>query len=94
MHVLIGNLLLLLLILLFYWLFDLIFYSATKTLLLPEIFKWYWRDFGESKKAVLTTVLHLLGRDSWLTQEILKHIDQNKPKIAHIPFDWRFVLII
>jgi hypothetical protein len=68
--------------------------SVSKTLLLPEIFKWYWRDFGESKKAVLATVLLLLGKDSSLSHDIVKHIDPNKPKIAHLPFDWRFVLVL
>jgi hypothetical protein len=68
--------------------------SASRTLILPEIFKWYWRDFGENKQAVLATVLRLAGKESWLHHDIVKYVDQHKPKIAHSPFDWRFVLVI
>eukprot|EP00602_Paraphysomonas_sp_CaronLab_P003946 CAMPEP_0185018462 /NCGR_PEP_ID=MMETSP1103-20130426/1172_1 /TAXON_ID=36769 /ORGANISM="Paraphysomonas bandaiensis, Strain Caron Lab Isolate" /LENGTH=1414 /DNA_ID=CAMNT_0027548275 /DNA_START=447 /DNA_END=4691 /DNA_ORIENTATION=- len=68
--------------------------SKTRTLLLPEVFKWYWRDFGGSKKAVLNTVLLLIGRDSKLYDDITKYVDQTKPRISHIPYDWTLVLLM
>lgn len=62
--------------------------------MLPEVFKWYWRDFGGSKKAVLNQVMFLLGKDTALFQDIQQHIDQNKPRIGHIPFDWKYAILI
>jgi hypothetical protein len=61
---------------------------------LPEIFKWYWRDFGENKQAVLATVMRLVGKESWLYQDIVKYVDLQKPKVVYSPFDWRFVLVL
>ena len=65
-----------------------------RTLMLPEIFKWYWRDFGGSKKAVLNTVTQLLGHDTTLFQDIAQYIDQNKPRIGYIPFEWKYAMVI
>jgi hypothetical protein len=43
---------------------------------------------------VLATVLHLVGKECSLYHEILKHVNQDNPKIGYLPFDWRFMLVI
>jgi hypothetical protein len=63
-----------------------------KVILVPEQFRWYWKDFGGAKMKVLNTVIHLCA-DSPVAVEItaLLKVTQ-KPRIAFVNFDWNFVL--
>ena len=69
-------------------------FSVNKVLYLPELLKWYSKDFGGTTKNILTNVRQLLGKDTQLFEDITRHIDQNKPNIAYIPFNWNFEFVI
>eukprot|EP00603_Paraphysomonas_imperforata_P007903 CAMPEP_0114417838 /NCGR_PEP_ID=MMETSP0103-20121206/3177_1 /TAXON_ID=37642 ORGANISM="Paraphysomonas imperforata, Strain PA2" /NCGR_SAMPLE_ID=MMETSP0103 /ASSEMBLY_ACC=CAM_ASM_000201 /LENGTH=1467 /DNA_ID=CAMNT_0001586157 /DNA_START=55 /DNA_END=4455 /DNA_ORIENTATION=- len=62
--------------------------KKNKSILVPEQFRWYWKDFGGAKMKVLNTVIHLCA-DTAVAAEIadLLKITQ-KPRIAFVNFDW------
>jgi hypothetical protein len=66
---------------------------SSKTLYLPEQFKWYGKDYGMPKE-MMQTILNLLGKDHALYEEISQFIDLKKPNIVYIPFDWKFQLVM
>jgi hypothetical protein len=65
-----------------------------KTLYLPELFKWYSKDYGGTPKEMLQAILSLLGKDHSLHDEICQFIELKKPTLVFIPFDWKFQLVI
>jgi hypothetical protein len=66
--------------------------KKNKVIMVPEQFRWYWKDFGGAKMKVLNTVIHLCA-DTPVASEIseLLKITQ-KPRISFVNFDWTFVL--
>ena len=63
-----------------------------KTILVPEYFKWYWKDFGGAKLKVLNTVIHLCS-DTTVASEINALLQiTHKPRISFVNYDWSFVL--
>ncbi len=63
----------------------------TKTVYLPEIIKYYWKDFGGSRKSVVQTVQTLVANP--LAADIAYMLkDNDKPRVVVIPFDWTFCI--
>jgi hypothetical protein len=66
--------------------------KKNKSILVPEQFRWYWKDFGGAKMKVLNTVIHLCA-DTAVAADINELLKlTQKPRIAFVNFDWTFVL--
>ena len=58
---------------------------------LPEIIKYYWKDFGGSRKSVVQIVHSLVSNQ--LAADIAHIVKENdKPRVVIIPFDWTFCI--
>ena len=70
--------------------YDNLMHSAQKSIAIPEIVRFFSKDFGGKK--VVHNLMGLVGPQLAMDiADLLK--DTPKPKITYIPFDWSFKIV-
>ena len=75
-------------------------YGATgKTVWLPDVLRFYWKDFGGNRAKVLHNVMKLVGRDVQVKLDAIiaasnSSSTASKPKVNFISFDWTEMIVL
>lgn len=73
--------------------------TTGKTVWLPDVLRYYWKDFGGNRAKVLHNVMKLVNRDMQgkLHQIITASNNSataSKPKVNFIAFDWTEMIVL
>jgi hypothetical protein len=66
---------------------------TSKTIAVPELLKFYWADFGGTRRKVVAFIATLVEEGLAKQLELIL-ADQAKPKVVFIQYDWSFSISI
>ena len=68
---------------------------STKTVWLPEMFRFYWKDFGGNRAKVLSNICTklLAGTQFGAELEPILCGSNAKPKVNFVTFDWTEMIV-
>ena len=73
--------------------------STSKTVWLPDVLRFYWKDFGGNRAKVLHNVLKLSNKEMQVKLEAIitacnSSSTTSKPKVNFISYDWTEVIVL
>lgn len=69
--------------------------ASSRTIMLPELFRLFWSDFGKSKQEVLNYVATVAGKQfAAKMRDFIAIVGKGKIKIDFIPIDWTPMFIV
>lgn len=69
--------------------------TRAKTVWLPDLIRFYWKDFGGNRAKVLHNVMKLSNREMQAKLDAVINSSANvKPKVNFVSFDWSEMIVM
>jgi len=73
--------------------------TGPKTVWLPDVLRFYWKDFGGNRAKVLHNVMKLVNREMQVKLDAIitasnTSATASKPKVNFISFDWTEMIVL
>lgn len=70
-------------------------HGGSKTVWLPDLLRFYWKDFGGNRAKVLHNVMKLSNKEMQVKLDaIINQSANTKPKVNFISFDWTEMIVL